>query len=826
MIGRVGHIEMISWLLWWCLLLSSAIVFLADHGGSSVTYDSRSLLINGKHKILFSGSIHYPRSTPQMWPSLISKARAGGLDAIDTYVFWNLHEPQQGQYDFSGRKDLVRFIKEVQDQGLYVCLRIGPFIESEWTYGGLPFWLHDVPGIVFRSDNKPFKYHMLRYAKKIVKMLKAEKLYASQGGPIILSQIENEYKNVEAAFREKGPPYVRWAAKMAVGLHTGVPWVMCKQDDAPDPVINACNGLRCGETFAGPNSPNKPAIWTENWTSVYQAYGKKTRLRSAEDIAFHVALFIAKGGSFVNYYMYHGGTNFGRTAAEYVPTSYYDQAPLDEYGLLRQPKYGHLKELHAAVKLCRKPLLSGKWTNFSLGHLQEAFVFERHSEECAAFLVNNDGRRNAKVNFKKKSYKLPPKSISILPDCKTAAFNTAQVSTQYGTRLAKTRQNFDSIEQWKEYKEDIPSFDKTSLRANMLLEQMNTTKDSSDYLWYTFRFQQNSSNAHSLLTVNSLAHNLHAFVNGEFIGSAHGSHDNKSFTLQKRLPLKHGTNYVSLLSVMTGLPDGGAYLERRVAGLRSVTMQFKHELHDFTTYLSGYKVGLLGENIQLHRNHGGAKAYWSRYTTSRQPLTWYKTIFDAPLGDDPVALNLSSMGKGEAWVNGQSIGRYWVSFLDPNGNPYQTWYHIPRSFLKPSGNLLVLLEEEKGNPLGISIGTMSITKVCGLVSNYHLPPVSSWQGKNQINGNSKTKYGRRPKVQLRCPRGRTISSVLFSSFGNPSGDCETYAIGSCHSSNSRAIVEKACLGKEICSIPVSSKNFHGDPCPGIAKSLLVDAKCT
>ncbi|KAJ6685372.1 BETA-GALACTOSIDASE RELATED [Salix purpurea] len=495
--------------------------------------------------------------------------------------------------------------------------------------------------------------------------------------------------------------------------------------------------------------------------------------------------------------------------------------------MLRQPKHGHMKELHASIKLCRKPLLSSKWTNFSLGHLQEAFVFERNSHECAAFLVNHDGRSNATtVHFKGLSYKLPPKSISILPDCKTVAFNTAQVSTQYGTRLATRRQKFDSIEQWKEYKEYIPSFDKSSFRANMLLEHMNTTKDSSDYLWYTFRFHQNSSNAHSVLTVNSLGHNLHAFVNGEFIGSAHGSHDNKSFTLQRSLPLKRGTNDVSLLSVMTGLPDGGAYLERRVAGLRRVTIQRQHELHDFTTYLWGYRVGLSGENIQLHRNDASVKAYWSRYASSSQPLTWYKTIFDAPVGNDPVALNLASMGKGEAWVNGQSIGRYWVSFLDSDGNPYQTWNHIPRSFLKPSGNLLVLLEEEKGNPLGISIGTMSTTKVCGHVSSSYPPPVISWQGENQINGNRKRNHGRRPRVQLRCPRGRKISSVLFSSFGTPSGDCETYATGSCHASNSRAIVEKACLGKERCSIPVSSKNFHGDPCPGIAKSLLVDAKCS
>lgn len=239
-----------------------------------------------------------------MWPDLISKAKQGGIDVIQTYVFWNLHEPQPGQYDFRGKSDLVKFISEVKKQGLYASLRIGPFIEAEWNYGGLPVWLRFVPNIVYRSDNEPFKFYMQNFTTKIVTMMKSAGLYASQGGPIILSQIENEYQNIEAAFGTEGPSYVTWAANMAVGLNTGVPWVMCKQTDAPDPVINSCNGMKCGETFAGPNSPKKPAIWTENWTSFFQTYGGGTYIRSAEDIAFNVALFIAKfAGSFINYYM-------------------------------------------------------------------------------------------------------------------------------------------------------------------------------------------------------------------------------------------------------------------------------------------------------------------------------------------------------------------------------------------------------------------------------------------------------------------------------------------------------------------------------------------
>ncbi|GMH22321.1 hypothetical protein Nepgr_024164 [Nepenthes gracilis] len=693
------------------LVAAAAAATVAVHG--DVSYDRTSLIINGQRKILFSGSIHYPRSTPEMWPSLISKAKDGGLDVIQTYVFWNLHEPQPGQYDFNGRRDLVGFIKEIQAQGLYVSLRIGPFIDAEWSYGGFPFWLHDIPNIVFRSDNLPFKAVMQNFTTLIVNMMKEEKLYASQGGPIILSQIENEYGIVEAAFGKSGPAYVRWAASMAVRLQTGVPWMMCKQDDAPDPVINTCNGMQCGVTFKGPNSPNKPSLWTENWTSFYQVYGGQPYIRSAEDIAFHVALFVAKKGSFINYYMYHGGTNFGRTAAAFVITSYYDQAPLDEYGFIRQPKWGHLKELHAAVNLCSQTLLSGAQTNYALGSQQEVYVFEDESGKCAAFLINNDNRSQATVIFDNSSYNLPPTSISILADCETVAFNTRMVSSQHSTRSMTTNIKFDSDDNWEEFREAIPKFDETLSRSNTLLDQIGAVKDASDYLWYTFSFPYYTFNRNSVLRVDSTGHVLHAFVNGEHVGSAHGSYKNQNFTLQSTIFLNNGTNNVSLLSVMVGLPDSGAHLERKTAGLQKVTIQGDEDSTDFTNYPWGYQIGLVGEKLQVYthqRKVGGMT--WDDFSSRLQPLTWYKTTFDAPQGNDPLALNLASMGKGEAWINGESIGRYWVSFLTPAGSPSQSWYNIPRSFLKPGCNLLVLLEEENGDPRNISIDRVSVTEAC------------------------------------------------------------------------------------------------------------------
>ncbi|XVE95524.1 hypothetical protein REPUB_Repub02eG0104900 [Reevesia pubescens] len=806
--------------MFWLVFVLMAAAFGNCHAhahahGRNVTYDGRSLIIDGQHKLLFSGSIHYPRSTPQMWPSIIAKAKQGGINVIQTYVFWNFHESQKGQYEFSGRRDIVRFIREVQAHGLYVCLRIGPFIESEWTYGGLPFWLHDVPGIVFRSDNGPFKYYMKKWMTKVVNMMKSEKLYASQGGPIIISQIENEYQRIESAFQEKGPRYVHWAAGLAVELQTGVPWIMCSQQDAPDPVINTCNGFKCGEKFEGPNSPNKPSMWTENWTSFLQRYGEEVFMRSATDIAFQVALFIAMNGSYVNYYMYHGGTNFGRTAAAKIITSYYDQAPLDEYGLIRQPLWGHLKELHAAIRLCTKPLLSGEYETSSLGQFQVAYVFKEKSGECAAFLVNNDNSTNARVHFQNISFELPRMSISILPDCKNVAFNTAKVSTQYNTRSMRVRHKFDSIGRWEEYNEPIPTFSNTSLRAKKLLDHMSTTKDISDYLWYTVSFQHDSD-AQAELSVISDAHVIHAFVNGAYTGYAYGGR--KSFALENTVQLNNGTNNISLLSVMVGFPNSGAYLERKTAGIKSVRIQNKY----FNNYLWGYQVGLSGESLRIFTEHGSDKVQWSRFQDTHNRLTWYKTVFDAPTGNDPLALNLGSMGKGEVWVNGQSIGRYWVSLHTPKHRPSQTWYNVPRSFLKPAGNLLVLLEEEYGDLLRITLDSVSITKVCGHVSESHLPPVV--QSKSGVNYN-KDHVGR-PKVHLHCPLKRNISRIVFASFGTPSGDCENYAIGNCHLSNSRAIVEKACLGKKKCSFRLSDQRFGGDPCPGVPKTLLIDAQCT
>ncbi|KAM1011131.1 hypothetical protein ACFX13_047267 [Malus domestica] len=843
----MGFLRLVMWNVAVLLL-----VLLGSWVGSvraSVSYDSKAIVINGHRKILISGSIHYPRSSPEMWPDLIQKAKEGGLDVIQTYVFWNGHEPSPGKYYFEDNYDLVKFIKLVQQAGLYVHLRIGPYVCAEWNFGGFPVWLKYIPGIQFRTDNGPFKNQMQRFTTKIVNMMKAERLFQTHGGPIIMSQIENEYGPMEYELGAPGKQYTDWAAQMALGLGTGVPWVMCKQDDAPDPIINACNGFYCD--YFSPNKAYKPKMWTEAWTGWYTEFGGAVPYRPAEDLAFSVARFIQKGGSFINYYMYHGGTNFGRTAGgPFIATSYDYDAPLDEYGLLRQPKWGHLKDLHRAIKLCEPALVSADPTVQPLGRFQEAHVFKSNSGACSAFLANYNPRSFAKVAFGNMHYNLPPWSISILPDCKNTVYNTARVGAQ-SALMKMPRVPLHGGFSWQSYPDEAASYSDTTFTTAGLLEQINTTRDSSDYLWYItdVNIDPNEeflrSGKYPELTVLSAGHALRVFINGQLAGTSYGSLEFPKLTFSQGVNLRAGINQIALLSIAVGLPNVGPHFETWNAGvLGPVILNGLNEgRRDLSWQKWSYKVGLKGEALSLHSLSGSSSVEWIQgsYVTRKQPLTWFKTTFNAPAGNSPLALDMGSMGKGQVWINGRSIGRYWPAYtasgncgacnyagtynekkcLSNCGQASQRWYHVPRSWLNPTGNLLVVLEEWGGDPNGIFLVRREVDSICADIYEWQ-PNLMSYQ----MQASGKVKKPVRPKAHLTCGPGQKISSIKFASFGTPEGACGSFREGACHAHNSYDAFQRSCIGQNSCSVTVEPENFGGDPCPSVMKKLSVEAICS
>ncbi|CAN0878842.1 Beta-galactosidase 14 [Linum grandiflorum] len=797
-------------------------------GLHAVTYDARSLIVHGKRELLFSGSIHYPRSTPDMWPKLMEDAKRGGINVIQTYTFWNIHEPEEGKFNFEGRFDVIKFLKMCGEHGLFVTIRFGPFIQGEWNHGGLPYWLREVPNIIFRSYNEPYMQRMEKFISMMVQKMKDAKLFAGQGGPIILAQIENEYNTVQLAYRELGDKYVQWAGNYAESLKVGVPWVMCKQRDAPDPVINACNGRQCGDTFPGPNKPHKPSLWTENWTAQFRVFGDPPSQRSAEDTAFAVARWFSKNGSLVNYYMYHGGTNFGRTAASFVTTRYYDEAPLDEFGLERGPKYGHLKDVHKALNLCKRALLWGTNTyGQRINPDVEVRIYETpETDICSAFLTNNNTRLGQTVSFRGHDYYLPARSISILPDCKTVVLNTATIVAQHNSRNF-LRSDVTNQLKWEMAIETIPAALKVTSSTPMELYFL--TKDKTDYAWYTTtitldpRDLSMKKDILPVLRVASLGHAMLAFVNGQFIGSAHGSQIDKSFVLQKSIELKPGVNHISFLGVLVGLPDSGAYMEHRFAGPRGVSIL---GLNTGTLDLSlngwGHQVGLVGETEEWFTEDGSKKGKWSDVPkgTKGCALTWYKAKFDAPEGNDPVAVSTYGMVKGMIWINGFNIGRYWMSYVSPLGEPTQSELLIPRSVLKPKENLIVILEEEPANPVNITILTVNRDTICSFVNDLSPPSVRQWERKED----KFRPVGKEVKLgaHMKCPFGKKIATVDFASYGDPFGACGNFAIGTCNSPDSKQVVEQHCLGKDECNVPMDKGEFekHGDPCPHASNATL------
>uniref|UniRef100_A0A9I9CNR8 Beta-galactosidase n=1 Tax=Cucumis melo TaxID=3656 RepID=A0A9I9CNR8_CUCME len=800
----------------------------------NVSYDHRALIIDGKRRMLISAGVHYPRATPEMWPDIIEKSKEGGADVIQSYVFWNGHEPTKGQYNFDGRYDLVKFIRLVGSSGLYLHLRIGPYVCAEWNFGGFPLWLRDVPGIEFRTDNAPFKEEMQRFVKKIVDLLRDKKLFCWQGGPVIMLQVENEYGNIESSYGKRGQEYIKWVANMALGLGAEVPWVMCQQKDAPSTIINSCNGYYCDGFKA--NSPSKPIFWTENWDGWFSSWGERLPHRPVEDLAFSVARFFQREGSFQNYYMYFGGTNFGRTAGgPFYITSYDYDSPIDEYGLIREPKWGHLKDLHTALKLCEPALVSADSPQYiKLGPKQEAHVYHMKSQtddlklseletlrNCSAFLANIDERKAVAVKFNGQTYNLPPWSVSILPDCQNVVFNTAKVAAQTSIKILELSaplsanvslklhpadQNELSIiaNSWMTVKEPIGIWSDQNFTVKGILEHLNVTKDRSDYLWYLTRK-----------------------------GSAIG----QWVKFVQPVQFLEGYNDLLLLSQAMGLQNSGAFIEKDGAGIRGriKLTGFKNGDIDLSESLWTYQVGLKGEFLNFYSLEENEKADWTKLSVDAIPstFTWYKAYFSSPDGTDPVAINLGSMGKGQAWVNGHHIGRYWSAVSPKDGcakcdyrGAYNSGkYHIPRSWLKESSNLLVLFEETGGNPLEIVVKLYSTGVICGQVSESHYPPLRKLSNDYISDGETLSNRAN-PEMFLHCDDGHVISSLEFASYGTPQGSCNKFSRGRCHATNSLSVVSQACLGKNSCTVEVSNSAFGGDPCHSIVKTLAVEARCS
>jgi beta-galactosidase len=313
--------------------------------------------LDGQPFQILSGEMHYPRVPHQYWHARMKMLRALGLNTITTYVFWNLHEPRPGVWDFQGDLDLAAYLQAAKDEGLFVILRPGPYVCSEWDLGGLPAWLLSGEPMKLRSRDPKFLAAAGRYMKKVGEI--AAPFQVTHGGNVILVQVENEYgsygadhdymRAVQRMIRDAGFDVIETTSdgsspeQLAGGtLSDALSVINFSASD--DPAVQFANFARF--------RTGVPRMVGEFWTGWFDAWGDVHHRTKAAVEARHLDWLLAQGIS-VNLYMAHGGSSFGPMAGAnlnegYTPdiSSYDYDAPVDEAGRVT-PKFEALRAVLA-----------------------------------------------------------------------------------------------------------------------------------------------------------------------------------------------------------------------------------------------------------------------------------------------------------------------------------------------------------------------------------------------------------------------------------------------------------------------------------------------
>lgn len=297
--------------------------------------------IDGKPFRLFSGAMHYFRVLPEYWDDRFQKMRAAGFNGIETVMCWNLHEPKEGEFDFNGMLDIVKFINTAAKYGMYVIIRPGPYTCGEWDFGGFPAWLLKDKNLRLRCDNEKYMAKVEKYFKKVLSLLAP--LQITNGGNLIAMQIENEYgsygndksylMHIEQIYRENGinVPLFTSDGNTNYMLSGGTLPHIYKTLNFGSNAVNAFKALDVMQS-------DMPKTCMEFWCGWFDHWGERHHKRNPIQVEKEVANLINSGAN-LNIYMFHGGTNFNFWAGanygrKYQPTvtSYDDAALLNEYG--------------------------------------------------------------------------------------------------------------------------------------------------------------------------------------------------------------------------------------------------------------------------------------------------------------------------------------------------------------------------------------------------------------------------------------------------------------------------------------------------------------
>ena len=593
----------------------------AARKGGTFTVGDKTFLLNGKPFVVKAAELHYPRIPRPYWEHRIKMCKALGMNTVCLYVFWNIHEQQEGRFDFTGNNDVAEFCRLAQRNGLYVIVRPGPYVCAEWEMGGLPWWLLKKKDIRLREPDPYFMERVKLFERKVGEQLAS--LTIQNGGPIIMVQVENEYgsygenKAYVSAIRD----IVRQSGFDKVTLFQ-CDWASNFEKNGLDDLVWTMNfgtGADIDQQFRrlGELRPNAPQMCSEFWSGWFDKWGARHETRPAKAMVEGIDEMLSKGISF-SLYMTHGGTSFGHWAGANSPgfapdvTSYDYDAPINEYGQAT-PKYWELR------------------------HTMEKY---------------NDGG------------KLPAPPKAPMPVITIPKF----VLTEYvplGNGMGSSVQS-----------RDIRSF-----------EDMDMGWGIADYSTALPKIPVGS-----MLTLNEPHDFAQVFVDGKYIGKIDRVKNEKTLMLP---PVEKGAELCIRIEAMGRINFGRAIKDYK--GItKEVTISAEMDGHEASWNLKNWTIVPIPDNYETAVKALSVGTETSKRTRQHAKLLtkagYYRGHFMLRKPGDTF-LNMEAFGKGQVYVNGHAIGRFW------NIGPQQTLY-LPGCWLKQGRNEVIVLDVvgPKGEP--------------------------------------------------------------------------------------------------------------------------------
>ena len=579
-----------------------AVFPLLMHAGD-FTVGNKTFLLNGEPFVVKAAEVHYPRIPQAYWDHRIKMCKALGMNTLCIYVFWNIHEQREGQFDFTGNNDVAEFCRLAQKNGMYVIVRPGPYVCAEWEMGGLPWWLLKKKDIRLREQDPYFMERVKIFEQKVGEQLAP--LTIQNGGPIIMVQVENEYGSYG-----EDKPYISAIRDCLRGIYGDkltlfqCDWSSNFEKNGLDDLVWTMNfgtGANIDHEFARLKElrPDAPLMCSEFWSGWFDKWGANHETRPAKDMVDGMDEMLSKNISF-SLYMTHGGTSFGHWAGANSPgfapdvTSYDYDAPINEYGGTTD-KYFQLRKMMQKYSKTKLPAIP----------------------------------------------KMPAQFIAIPP------FQL--------TEHADMLMGVDSVVM------DSP------LRT---MEELNQGWGSIVYVTTLPEID-----IPSVLTLNEGHDFAQVYIDNKYVGKIDRVRNENSLQLPA---VKKGQELKIYIEAMGRINFGRAIKDYK--GItNSVTISTEVDGHEMIWNLKRWTILTIPDDYATAK-----KALNAPPAPITSKMGYYRGHFNLKKVGDTF-LNMEQFGKGQVYVNGHAVGRFWSI------GPQQTLY-VPGCWLKKGKNEVIVLD--------------------------------------------------------------------------------------------------------------------------------------